>query len=473
MFRFSPARLSLTLLMCAPLAQAAAPAPAALSAEHKQLRSIYKELVEINTTDSIGSCTVAAKAMAARLRKAGYTDTEMKIIVPPGAPTKGNLIVRLKGNGQKKPLLLLAHLDVVEAKREDWTRDPFKLVEEDGYFYARGAFDNKAQGAVWVSNMIGYKRTKARFKRDLIMALTCDEEMVASEFNGVEHLLKNHRSLIDAELGLAEGASIALDGANKPVSHGFMVGEKTVQSYTLEVTNKGGHSSMPVRDNAIVHLSNALSKVGSFDFPFRLTPTTRSYFERTSKVISEPLAEDMRAILTDSPDMASMARLTIRNPFYYASVRTTCTPTTVSAGHAENALPQRARAVVNCRILDGDTTDSVQDTLVRIIGNPQVKVTAIGKALVAPPPPLDPALFKIVEDLSAKMWPGLPVIPTMSVGATDGRFLNAAGIPTYGVSGLYREASGSGLHGLNERLRVKSLYESQEFLDALTVALAQ
>lgn len=462
----------------APVAAAAAPVEREggaqmLTADQRELRAIYKELIEINTTDSVGSCTIAAKAMAARLKKGGYATNEIDIIVPQKAPTKGNLVVRLKGNGAKKPLLLLAHLDVVEAKREDWTRDPFKLVEEDGYFYARGAFDNKAQGAIWVANMLRYKRDKTNFKRDVIMALTCDEEMVASEFDGVDYLLKNERSLLDAELALTEGASIALDQTGRPVSHGVMVGEKAVQGYMLEVTNKGGHSSMPVRDNAIVHLSNALSKVGSFDFPFRLTPTTRSFFERTSKVIGAPMADDMKAILTDTPDMASMARLTIRNPFYYASVRTTCVATMVNAGHAENALPQRAKAVVNCRILEGDTPESVQETLARNIGNALVKITPIGKAVVAPAPPMDPVLFKAVEELSEKMWPGVPVIPTMAVGATDGRFLNAAGIPTYGVSGLYKEADGSGLHGLNERLRVKSLYEAQHFLDALTVRLAE
>ena len=462
----------------ASVAAAAAPAEQnggaqKLTADQRELRAIYKELVEINTTDSVGSCTIAARAMAARLKKGGYATSEIDIIVPQKAPTKGNLVVRLKGNGAKKPLLLLAHLDVVEAKREDWTRDPFQLVEEDGYFYARGAFDNKAQGAIWVANMLRYKRDKTNFKRDLIMALTCDEEMVASEFDGVDYLLKNERGLLDAELALTEGASIALDQTGRPVSHGVMVGEKAVQSYALEVTNKGGHSSMPVRDNAIVHLSHALSKVGSFDFPFRLTPTTRSFFERTSKVIGAPMADDMKAILTDTPDMASMARLTIRNPFYYASVRTTCVPTMVNAGHAENALPQRAKAVVNCRILEGETPESVQETLARNIGNALVKITPIGKAVVAPAPPMDPVLFKAVEELSEKMWPGVPVIPTMAVGATDGRFLNAAGIPTYGVSGLYKEADGSGLHGLNERLRVKSLYEAQQFLDALTVTLAE
>jgi len=444
-----------------------------LTPAQRELRAIYKELVEINTTDSAGSCTVAAKAMAARLRKGGYGASEIEIIVPQRAPTKGNLIVRLKGNGEKKPLLLLAHLDVVEAKREDWTRDPFKLAEEGGYFYARGAFDNKAQASVWVANMLRYKREKTSFKRDLIMALTCDEEMVASEFNGVDYLLKNEPTLLDAELALTEGASIALDLSGRPVSQGVMVGEKAVQGYTLEVSNKGGHSSMPVRDNAIVHLSNALSKVGAFDFPFRLTPTTRTFFERTAKVIGAPMADDMRAILGESPDMAAMARLTIRNPFYYASVRTTCVPTMVTAGHAENALPQRATAVVNCRILEGDTTETVQETLARNIGNPLVKISPIGKAVVAPSPPLDPVLMAAVEELTTKFWPGLPVIPVMAVGATDGRFLNAAGIPTYGVSGLYKEADGSGLHGLNERLRVKSLYESQAFLDALTVKLAQ
>ena len=425
-----------------------------LTPDQKELRSIYQELVEINTTGSAGSCTTAAQAMAARLKQAGFADAQMQLVVPPGGPTKGNLVARLAGTGAKKPLMLLAHLDVVEAKREDWTRDPFKLVEEDGFFYARGAFDNKAQAAIFVANMMRTKRAGLAHKRDLILALTCDEETVPSEFDGVDYLLKHHRGLIDAEFALAEGGSIAQSADGKLVSHGLQFGEKTFQSFALEVTNKGGHSSLPVPDNAIVHLAGALARLGKFEFPFTLSPTTRSYFEQTSSLVNPRAGADMKAILADSPDVAAMARLAEVNAFYNASVRTTCVPTTVNAGHATNALPQRAQAVVNCRILPGTGVEEVQRTLIRVFDDDLITVSPMGVAVSAPAPAHNALLVKTVQDLTAKMWPGLKVIPTMAVGATDGRFLNSAGIWTYGVSGLVKEANGSGIHGLNERLSV-------------------
>lgn len=462
------------LLLACVLTMMSAPALAqALTPDQKELRSIYQELVEINTTSSAGSCTQAAQAMSARLKQAGFTDAEMQLIVPPGGPKKGNLVARLKGSGAKKPLMLLAHLDVVEAKREDWTRDPFKLVEEDGYFYARGAFDNKAQAAIFVANMMRYKRAKFAHSRDLILALTCDEETVPSEFDGVDYLLKHHRGLIDAELAFAEGGSIAQSADGKLVSHGLQFGEKTFQSFALEVTNKGGHSSLPVPDNAIVHLAGGLSRLGKFEFPFMLTPTTRSYFEQTSNLVKPQVGADMKAILADAPDAAAMARLAAVNAFYNSSVRTTCVPTMVNAGHATNALPQRAQAVVNCRILPGTAVDEVQRTLVRALDDELIKVSPMGTAVSAPAPAHNPLLVKTVGELSAKMWPGLKVIPTMAVGATDGRFLNSAGIWTYGVSGLVKEADGSGMHGLNERLSVKSLYDAQAFLYELARIMAE
>jgi len=444
-----------------------------LTPQQQELRSIYQELVEINTTNSTGSCTSAAQAMSARLQQGGFAQAEMQVVIPPGAATKGNLVARLKGNGAKKPLLLLAHLDVVEARREDWTRDPFKLVEEDGYFYARGAFDNKAQAAIFVANMMRYKRTGFIPRRDLILALTCDEETVPSEFDGVDYLLKHHRALIDAELTLTEGGSIAQAADGTPVSHGLQFGEKTFQSFALDVSNKGGHSALPVSDNAIVHLAGALERLGKFALPFTLTATTRNYFEKTSEVASAQVALDMKAILRDAPDVQAMARLAEVNAFYNASVRTTCVPTMLNAGHASNALLQHAQAIVNCRILPGESVEAVQQTLIRVINNALVQVTPMGKAISAPAPPFDPALVRTVRELSEQMWPGLPVIPTMAAGATDGRFLNTAGIWTYGVSGLFKEANGSGMHGLNERLRVKSLYEGQAFLYALAKALAE
>ncbi|MET3119914.1 acetylornithine deacetylase/succinyl-diaminopimelate desuccinylase-like protein [Undibacterium sp. GrIS 1.8] len=444
-----------------------------LTPEQQLLRSIYQELIETNTTNSAGSCTVAAQAMSARLKAGGFADSDMQLIIPPGGPKKGMLVARLKGNGAKKPLLLLAHLDVIEAKREDWTRDPFKLIEEDGYFYARGTFDNKAQGAIYVANMIAFKNSGWKPARDLILAMTCDEETIPSEFDGVDYLLKHHRDLIEAELGLAEGGSLAQTPDGKLISHGLQAGEKIFQSYTLEVRNKGGHSSLPVPDNAIYHLAEGLTRLGKFSFPFRLTPTTRSFFERSADAVGGQIGTDMKAILLPTPDPQALSRLAQVNAFYNSSVRTTCVATMLNAGHATNALPQRAQAVVNCRILPGEKPEDVQQTLVKVLDDAQIELTPMGTAVVAPAPPLNPVLMAAMQSLSQKMWPGVPVIPTMAVGATDARFLNSAGIWTYGVSGLVKEANGSGIHGLNERLSVKSLYEGQRFLDELTRAMAK
>ncbi len=445
---------------------------AALTPVQKQMREIYQELVETNTTNSTGSCTIAAQKMAQRLKQGGFQDSEMQLIVPPGGPTKGNLVVRLKGNGSRKPLLLLAHIDVVEANRADWVRDPFKLIEEDGVFYARGSSDDKAMAASFVANMLRYKAEKLAPRRDIIMALTCDEEMVPSDFDGAEYLFKHHRSLIDAELALNEGGSGLLDKNEKPVRHGIQAGEKIYQSFQLEVTNPGGHSSVPRRDNAITRLSEGLVRLGKFDFPFRLSDVTRAFYQRMATIEQGQVAADMKAILQDPPDMAALERLYAVSPAHNATVRTTCIATRVEAGHADNAQPQRARASVNCRILPQETVAEVQATLQRVLADEQIRVTRIGEGLSAPIPPLTPALMKAIEETSNAMWPGVPVIPTLSTGGTDGRFLNAAGIWTYGVSGMFAGPEGSGVHGLNEHIRVKSLYDGQEFLYRLAKRLA-
>ena len=418
-----------------------------LTSEQKQLREIYQELVEINTTDSVGSCTTAVTAMAARLKAGGYSESEMQIIVPPGGPKKGNLVARLKGSGESKPLLLLAHVDVVEAKRADWVRDPFKLIEEDGVFYARGASDDKAMAAVFVANMIRYKREHLTAKRDIIMALTCDEEIIPSKFDGLEYLLKHHRNLIDAELAINEGGAGLLDKNEKPVRHGVQVGERVFQSYKLEVTNPGGHSALPVRDNAIYHLADGLSRLGKFDFPFTLSPTTRQFYERMSTIETGQMAADMKAILRDPPDRDAMERLYTISPAHNSTVRTTCVATMLDAGHATNALPQRASAVVNCRVLPGESVDAVRDTLVRVLADDKIKITPMGEAVLSPPPPLTPKIMNAIEGISNDMWPGVPVVPTMLVATTDGRFLNNAGIWTYGVSGMFAGAEGNGIHG--------------------------
>jgi acetylornithine deacetylase/succinyl-diaminopimelate desuccinylase-like protein len=445
---------------------------AELTPVQQQMRSIYQELVETNTTNSVGSCTVAAQKMARRLKAGGFKDSELQMIIPPGGPQKGNLIARLKGDGSKKPLLLLAHIDVVEAKREDWERDPFKLVEENGMFYARGSSDDKAMAAAFVNNMLLYKKEKLPLKRDIILALTCDEELVPSRFDGAEYLVNHHRALIDAEIALNEGGGGLLDKDGKPVRHGIQAGEKIYQSFQLEVTNPGGHSSAPFKDNAIYHLADGLSRLGQFSFPFKLSPVTRAYYERMSTIEKGQVAQDMKAILQDAPDQAALDRLYAVSPVHNSTVRTTCVATKVDAGHADNALPQRARATVNCRILPGEPIAEVQATLQRVVADDKIKITRVGDGVDGPMPPMTPVLMSAVEQISNDMWPGVPVVPTMSTGGTDGRFLNNAGIWTYGVSGMFHGPEGSGAHGLNEHIRVKSLYDGQEYLYRLGKRLA-
>jgi len=456
-FRFVVAAAGAGLAL---FAQIAASQP---STDQQRFRALYQQLVEIDTTDSVGSCTAAAQAMAALLAAGGIPATDIQLLVPPGAPKKGNLVVRYKGSGAKKPLLLLAHIDVVEAKREDWQRDPFKLVEEGGYFYARGAFDDKAMAAIFVHNLIRYRAEGYRPQRDIVLALTCDEEIIPSPYNGVEYLLKNHRALIDAEFALNEGGTGLRDRAGKPLRLNVQAGEKVFETYTLETTNHGGHSAVPVKDNAIYHLAGGLTRLAAFDFPFKLSEATRAYFERMSKLETGQTAADMQAILREPPDPEAMARLS-RDPAFNATFRTTCVATMLEGGHATNALPQRARATVNCRILPGDPVEEVQKTLARVLADDKISVTPVGEPTLSPAPPLTREILGPVEQVAGQMWPGVPVVPTMLVAATDGRFLNNAGIPTYGISGLFRDADGSGVHGLNERIPVDSLYGGLEFL---------
>lgn len=436
-----------------------------------QLRDVYRELVEINTTDSSGSCTDAARAMGERLRKAGLADTDVQVLVPPGAPKKGNLVARFRGTGAKKPLLLLAHIDVVEAKREDWKRDPFKLVEEDGHFYARGAADDKAMAAAFVANLMRFQSEKYRPDRDVVLALTCDEEIIPSPANGVEYLLKNHRALLDAELALNEGGGGQLDKSGKRVRMTIQAGEKVFQSYRLEVTNPGGHSAQPRKDNALYDLARGLARLGDFDFPAKLLPVTRASFARMADILGGAVGQDLKLVAGDPPDVEAIARLS-RNPSYNAQLRTTCVATMADAGEATNALPQRARAVVNCRVLPGESVTEVTSTLVRVLDNERITVTPMGEAVLSPPAPLDERILGPVKAVSDAMWPGVPLVPTMSAGATDSRFLNNAGIPTYGVSGMFNESESAGVHALNERLPVRSLYEGQEFLYRLVKTLA-
>ena len=451
----------------AALAAAAVASPAMAQsprADQLAFRDLYKELIEINTTLSAGSCTAASEAMAARLKSAGFADADLQIIVSPDRPKDGNLIATLKGTDAKaKPILLLAHIDVVEANRADWERDPFKLVEENGFFYARGAADDKAQAAVWVDTLARYKTEGFKPKRTIRMALTCGEE-TPDTFNGVQYLIKNHRDLMDAAFVLNEGAGGRLDAQGQRVSLGIQAGEKVYQDYTLEVTNPGGHSSAPVRDNAIYHLSQGLARLGEYDFPVKLNDAVRGNFIQMAKIEGGPTGEAMAAVAKDPSNAAAVAAVA-RDPGRNSMMRTTCVATMVNAGHAPNALPQRARANVNCRILPGEGVEATREALVKVLADPSIKVTTVGEpSPVTPPPQLTKQIMGPVETVAAKLWPGVPIVPVMATGATDGRFLNAVGVPTYGLTGMFSEPTGNGAHGLNEKMRVRSLYEGRDFL---------
>jgi acetylornithine deacetylase/succinyl-diaminopimelate desuccinylase-like protein len=441
----------------------AQPAPPPNFPGQADFRDLYKELIETNTTVSAGSCTVAAQAMAGRLKAAGYADKDLQILIPPNRPKDGNLIAVLHGaDPAAKAIMLLAHIDVVEAKREDWERDPFRLVEESGYFYARGASDDKAMAASFTDAMIRYKKEGFKPRRDIKLALTCGEE-TPDTFNGAHWLMTTHRSEMDAAFALNEGAGGRLQGDNR-VYLGIQAGEKVYQDYTLEVTNPGGHSSRPIRDNAIYHLAGGLSKIGLYDFPAHLNEATRLHFERMGPILGGQTGADMKAALAQ-PTPADAVASIARDPGYNSMMRTTCVATMVNAGHALNALPQRATANVNCRILPGEAPEAVMATLAKVMDDPAIHIRMAGeKSPVSPPPPLGKDITGPAETVAHQLWPTVPLVPAMSTGATDGRFLVAAGVPTYGLSGMFGESDGGGVHGLNERIRVRSLYEGREYL---------
>ena len=441
-----------------------------LTAELQQFRDIYRELVEINTTDSVGDTTQAAKAMAERFRAAGFAESDIHIIVPPGAPQKGNLIVRYRGTGSMKPILLLAHLDVVEAKREDWERDPFKLIEEGGYFYGRGSVDDKAMGASFVATLIRYKKEGYRPDRDIILALTADEELASvSKWNGVRWIVDHHRSLIESEFALNEGG-IGLLKNGKPLLNNVQAAEKVLVNFRLEVKNTGGHSALPRKDNAIYELADGLTRLAKFDFPVRLNEITKGFFSRSSLTESGQLAWDMLAVTGDVPDRQAVERLA-KSPHYNAIMRTTCVATRLEGGHANNALPQTARALVNCRMLPGESVDEVQQLIAQAVGD-KVRVTRASNPQPSPPSPLRADIMQAIEKHTGEYWTGIPVVPVMGTGATDARTLRAVGIHVYGVSGLFIDVDDYRGHGLNERVLVKSLYDMHQFLYSLVKTLS-
>jgi acetylornithine deacetylase/succinyl-diaminopimelate desuccinylase-like protein len=444
---------------------ALAAVPLSPPAEQKLAREIFQELIEIDTTHE-GSTTLAAEALQRRLLAAGWPPDDVHVFGP--SPRKGNLVARLRGTGKRKPILLLGHLDVVAARRDDWSLDPFKLTEKDGYYYGRGTEDMKSLAALWVATLIRFKKEGHRPDRDVILALTADEEIGLE--NGVVWLLKNHRPLIDAAYALNEGGGGEIkDGRYR--ANDVQASEKQYLSYKLEVRNKGGHSSLPESDNAIVRLSDALGKIHRHRFPARLNDVTRAYFQRMASLESGATAADMRAIARSGKLDEQAAERLARATFYNARLRTTCVPTLIEGGHAENALPQRATATVNCRALPDETPADLQRALASVVADPGVKIEPIQPPDGGPSSPLLPEVMTAIETITAELWPGVVVLPVMQPGATDGRFLRAAGIPTFGVSGLFHDVTDVRAHGRDERIPIKSFQESQEFVYRLVKLL--
>ena len=450
-----------------------------LNSEQQQLKEIFRELIEINTVDPNGNVTQAAEAMAARLRAAGFAAEDVRVVVPAGNAKKGNLVARYRSpKATGKPLLLLAHIDVVEARKEDWSDglDPFKFTERDGYYYGRGTQDDKAMAAIFIANLIRLKGEGFKPERDIIVALTADEE--GGDFNGVEYLLKNHRALVEAELGINEGGRGQLKGG-KRLLNAVQATEKIYQSFRLEVTNRGGHSSLPRKDNPINQLAAGLDRLAKFNFPVNLNEVTRAYFERMSKLETGAVSDDMKlvSLLNASVDqseqrIAAAIKRLAGSPYYNAVLRTTCVPTRLEGGHADNALPQMARATVNCRILPQETAEGVRAALVRVLADAEIKVTPVGASKPSPPSPLRADLMGPVEAITAALWPGVPVVPIMGTGATDSLYFRQIGIPVYGVSGIFDDVDDNRAHGRDERISITALLEGQEFLYRLTKAIA-
>jgi acetylornithine deacetylase/succinyl-diaminopimelate desuccinylase-like protein len=452
---------------------AAAPEARAPRPDQLEFRDLYRELIETNTSHSVGSCTLAAQRMAEHLRAAGYPESDLHSFAVAEHPKDGGLVAVLPGTDRAaKAILLLAHLDVVEARREDWTRDPFKLIEEGGYFYGRGTFDDKSMAAVWVDTLVRMRKEGYRPKRTIKMALTCGEEAGAA-FAGAEYLVKHERPLIDAAFALNEFAYGILDAQGHRVVMEIEAGEKTDQDYRLEVVNPGGHSSRPVKDNAIYRLAAGLVRLSGYEFPVQLNDTTRTYFSRMSGIVGGESRAAMRALVSDPAD-AKAAAILSQDPRLNAMLRTTCVATLMDAGHATNALPQRARANVNCRIFPGIGIEEVRATLARVLADPQISVTTVlpSDPLVVPPP-LTPAILGPIEQVTHRLYPGIEVVPVLQAAGTDAIYLAEAGIPTYGISGMFIDPDLSNVHGLNERIRVQSLYDGRDFLYSLVKLYAE
>ena len=462
-------RIRLIALLVAAVSASVPPAAAQdAGAYDREARAILKELVEINTTDSSGSTTKAAEAMAARLKAAGFPDADVQILGPNAR--KGNLVARLHGRNPGKPIVLLAHLDVVEALKADWSADldPFVFTERDGYFYGRGTSDDKAQAAIWIANFVRYKQEGFVPARDLVVALTADEEGGTS--NGVKWLLETRRNLIDAEYVLNEGGGGELRNGNA-VANSVQAAEKMYYSVAMEVRNAGGHSSLPRKDNAIYRLAAGLTRLGAFEFPVELNEITRGFFAGMAALETGQTAADLSAAAGPAPDPAAVARLAAESPLYNSMMRSTCVATQLTGGHAENALPQLARAVVNCRLLPGTDPRTIEQTLKKVVADEGIVFSTVWEAVPSPASPLRPDLMAAFKQHTDELWPGAVVLPIMSTGATDGVYLRNAGIPTYGVEAVFSDPNDVRAHGRDKRIAIKAFYDAREFLYRLVKTL--
>jgi acetylornithine deacetylase/succinyl-diaminopimelate desuccinylase-like protein len=435
----------------------------------KLARDILAELVAIPSTESGVGSTPAAEAAAKRLLAAGFDSADVRVLGP--NPRKKNLVARIHGSGKRKPILLLAHLDVVEAPRADWATDPFQMVEKDGFFYGRGADDIKDGAAILLANLIRWNREGFKPDRDIILALTADEE--GGDSNGVKWLLENHRDLIDAAYCLnTDGGDFLLSREGRPVAATMQLAEKWYVDWKLEVLNPGGHSSQPRKDNAIYQLASALLRLQQFQFPAQPSESVRGYFAKEAALVGGQLATDMRGAAAQPPDAAAIQRLS-ENGFYNSLLRTTCVATMLQAGHARNALPQVATANVNCRVLPEMKLEDVRQALATAINDPAVKLSLVDQPTATPATRQNPEVDHAMEAAVQQMWPGLPVIPVMETGATDGKWLRLGGIPTYGISGVFIDPENNPAHGKDERVGVREFYWGVDFYDRLVKALAQ
>jgi len=430
-----------------------------LSPDQDFARIIFKELIEINTTHSTGDCTPAAEAMAKRLKDGGFDEKDITIIGP--FARNKNMIARLHGSGKQPPILFLAHLDVVEAKPEDWSYDPFKLTESGGYFYGRGSLDVKSGAVVLVANFIRLKKAGFIPDRDMILALTAGEES-ADDYDGVEWLVKNHRSLIDASFCINMDAGEPQRKGGKRILRPVQVSEKGNFYLTLEVKNPGGHSSQPTKNNAIYRLADGLVRMQAFDFPVQFSDVTKSYFATMSSLEAGQLKEDMKAVAQSNPDTAIINRLATF-PYYNALMRSTCITTVVDAGNSVNALPQSAKATINCRLLPGVSEEEAKKNIIQVLNDTGIHVSVRMELKSGPPSPVNPELIAKVEEITGKLWPGIPVLPVMGVGASDGKYLRAAGMPTYGISGIFLDVDDFRMHARDERIRVDDFYDGLEY----------